>query len=75
MEYMDMATYGTHTILRRRAVEAHTGLSRSTIYLLIQRGEFPPPIRLTRYAVGWKAAEIDAWLAARPRTRDVEVQP
>ena len=56
------------TILRRPAVEARVGLSRSTIYALMQRddGSFPRPIKLGERAVGWKAEDIDAWLAARP---------
>ena len=56
------------TILRRKDVEARVGLSRSTIYALMARqdGSFPRPIRLGERAVGWKAEDIDAWLAARP---------
>ena len=50
------------SILRRPEVEARTGLSRSTIYLKIAQGSFPKPINLGPRAVGWVAAEIDAWL-------------
>jgi prophage regulatory protein len=60
-----MATTPSHTILRRRRVEARVGLSRSTIYAMIQRGEFPAPVRPTTYAVGWKESDIDRWLASR----------
>tara|TARA_R110000868_G_scaffold148473_4_gene370427 strand:+ start:353 stop:553 length:201 start_codon:yes stop_codon:yes gene_type:complete len=52
-------------ILRRPAVEAITGLSRSTIYQNMQAGEFPKPIRLGAKAVGWVESEIVDWIEAR----------
>lgn len=52
-------------IIRRREVEHRTGLSRSSIYLGIAEGTFPPPVKLGVRAVGWVDAEISAWLAAR----------
>ncbi|MBI4291283.1 MAG: AlpA family transcriptional regulator [Betaproteobacteria bacterium] len=53
------------TILRRKQVEARTGLSRSSIYLKVSKGTFPPPVSLGGgRAVGWIESEIDAWLAA-----------
>jgi prophage regulatory protein len=54
--------------LRRPAVEAATGLSRSTIYDLMSRGEFPRPIKLTSKAVAWSEDEILDWLATRPKS-------
>jgi len=53
------------TILRRKQVEARTGLRRSTIYERIQAGTFPAPISLGARAVGWLESEIDSWLAAQ----------
>lgn len=52
----------TDAILRRPDVERRTGLSRSTIYAMMNRGEFPRPIQLSARAVGWMASDIDAWL-------------
>ena len=52
--------------LRRTAVEAATGLSRSTIYAMMDRGEFPRPIRVGRRAVAWPQSVIQKWLADRP---------
>ena len=49
-------------ILRRPAVEARTGLSRSTIYLKVAHGLFPRPIPLGLRAVGWIEAEVNAWI-------------
>lgn len=53
--------------LRRHEVELLVGLQRSSIYRLMNRGEFPRPFRLTKsgQAVGWKASDITLWLASR----------
>ena len=53
---------------RRPAVEQLTGLSRSTIYDLMAKGEFPRPVRLTTKAVAWPESAIAEWLAHRPQT-------
>ncbi|MDR3055844.1 MAG: AlpA family transcriptional regulator [Zoogloeaceae bacterium] len=55
----------SQTISRLPAVKSKTGLSRSTIYLKVSNGEFPPPISLGARAVGWIESEIDAWLDAQ----------
>jgi prophage regulatory protein len=52
------------TILRRKQVQAATGLSRSTIYQRIKAGTFPAAIQLGPRAVGWRAGDIDAFLAS-----------
>lgn len=62
------------TILRRKQVEARTGLSRSTIYAKLRSNPkrpndydstFPKPVAVGAKAVGWIEAEIDAWLTAQ----------
>ena len=62
------------TILRRKQVEARTGLSRSTIYSKLRRNPkrpedydptFPKPVSLGAKAVGWIEAEVGAWLSAQ----------
>lgn len=53
------------TIIRRKQVQARTGLSRSTIYLRISEGTFPAPVSLGGRAVGWIEAEVNDWLAQR----------
>lgn len=52
-------------LLRRKQVEAQTGLPRSTLYKLIASGDFPAPIRLTAKAVAWSSSDIDSWIADR----------
>jgi prophage regulatory protein len=51
--------------LRRKQVEALTGLSRSSIYDAIQRGEFPKPIPLLGRTVAWTQSSVDQWIADR----------
>ncbi|MDR9384319.1 AlpA family transcriptional regulator [Ralstonia sp. 11b] len=51
------------TILRRRQVEAATGLSRSSIYQRIKEKTFPAAVQLGPRAVGWRAGDIEAFLA------------
>lgn len=51
--------------LRRPAVEELTGLSRSTIYAMMDRDEFPRSVRIGRRAVAWPESTIVAWLAKR----------
>lgn len=54
-----------HKILRLPAVKAETGASRSTIYLRIQQGLWPKPVKLGPRSVGWPASEVTALNAAR----------
>lgn len=60
-------------ILRRAAVEEMTGLSRSTLYRMMDRGEFPRPARIGLRAVGWRQSVIDIWLSSRTDSRSGEV--
>ncbi len=55
------------SILRRKQVQARTGLARSTIYLHIKNGTFPRPVPLGARAVGWLESEISDWIAERVR--------
>lgn len=52
-------------ILRLPAVKARTGLSRSTIYLRVNQGNFPRPVGLGARAIGWVDTEVDEWLTSR----------
>lgn len=54
--------------LRRPAMEAVTGLSRSSLYAMMDAGDFPRPIRIGKRAVAWPESAITAWLAQRPST-------
>ena len=54
-----------HCILRRKQVEARTGLSRSTIYARINAGTFPAPVSLGPRAVGWIEGDVQRWISER----------
>lgn len=55
----------TDRILRRRDVEAVTGLSRSTLYVYIARREFPKPVKLGPWASGWRESDVQRWIEER----------
>ncbi|NOT11302.1 MAG: AlpA family transcriptional regulator [Methylococcaceae bacterium] len=59
-------------ILRLRAVISKTGLSRSSIYNLLDRGEFPKRVRLSLRTIGFLESEIDQWIARRAEDRGGE---
>jgi prophage regulatory protein len=52
-------------LYRLPKVIATTGLPRSTIYLLIQRGDFPAPVRIGVRAVAWPASAVHGWVAKK----------
>ena len=52
-------------IIRLPAVVQTVGLSRATIYRLIQLGDFPGPIKLGRHASGWCESAIQSWIRQR----------
>ena len=56
-----------HTILRLPRVAAETGYSRSTLYVRIDQGLWPKPVRIGERAVGWPAREVEAINQARIR--------
>lgn len=55
-------------IIRMPAVMAKVGLSKSVIYNMIRRREFPAQIRLGENSVGWLEADIDEWVRVRGET-------
>mgnify|MGYP006308919381 CR=1 FL=1 len=64
----------TIKLLRRPVVQERTALSRSTLYALVKAGKFPKPVKLNKRAVAWVESEIDAWLKARMRMREMWVK-
>ncbi|MCP3697067.1 MAG: AlpA family phage regulatory protein [Aliivibrio sp.] len=49
-------------IIRLPDVKKQTGLSRSSIYLRMSKGEFPQNISLGGRAVGWVSDDISQWV-------------
>ena len=55
-----------YRIVRLKEVQRMTGLSRSTIYAQIARGDFPKQIKLTGgRSVGWHERAIIEWIESR----------
>jgi prophage regulatory protein len=52
-------------LLRRGEVERLTGLSRSTLYEWMKRGDFPQPVKLGARIVAWRESDVAAWLESR----------
>ena len=49
------------SFMRLPTVVEKVGLSRSQVYRLAARGQFPRPIRIGAASV-WASAEIEAWM-------------
>ena len=63
----------TTRLIRRAEVEARTGLSRSSIYSMMERGKFPRPRRIGQRAVAWDEAMIEDWLLTRAEANPNDV--
>ena len=57
-------------LMRFRAVQEYTGLSRSTIWRLERRGDFPKHHRIAPNVVAWVEADITGWIEQRTAVRD-----
>lgn len=52
-------------LLRLKEVMYRCGISRSLIYVLMSRDEFPKQFRIGERAVAWDSREIDEWIMSR----------
>ncbi len=59
----------SNNIIRLPQTIQKTGLSRSTIYNLLSRGEFPQKIQLSVRSIGFLESEIDDWIEAKAADR------
>ena len=48
--------------LKIRDVVSETSLSRTTIYRLIAKGQFPAPIQVSTQRVAWPEHAVQAWM-------------
>jgi prophage regulatory protein len=53
------------TFLRLPKVIVLTGLSKSTLYAMIQQKSFPSSILLGRRTVAWLKSEVEEWISER----------
>lgn len=54
-------------VLRTEQVVARLGLSRTTLWRMWTKGDFPRPRQISPGGVGWTEHELEEWLEARPR--------
>jgi prophage regulatory protein len=52
-------------MLRLPEVIKITGLSRSSIYAMIEKEQFPKQVSLGLRAVGWRYTDIEDWITSR----------
>jgi prophage regulatory protein len=52
-------------LLSRREVEAICSLSRSSLYAMMAKGQFPKPARLSARRVAWRESDIKVWIDSR----------
>jgi prophage regulatory protein len=60
-------------LLKLNTVIAVTGVSRSHIYALAQKGQFPKPVKLTERSSAWVASEVEEWIESRIQARNTQV--
>lgn len=54
-------------IWRLHRVMQATGMGRTWHYDAVKRGEFPAPLRLSERAIGWRRADVEAWIESREK--------
>ncbi|MYL96405.1 AlpA family phage regulatory protein [Novosphingobium sp. FGD1] len=47
--------------LRINDIVAETSLSRSTIYRMVAKGQFPAPVQLSANRVAWMEGAVQGW--------------
>lgn len=60
-------------MLRAEVMQEST-LSKTVIWRLMNRGEFPLPVRLSPNRVAWVRSEVMAWVDKKKRERETERQ-
>lgn len=60
--------------LRRKQVEEITGLSRSSIYDMMDKALFPKQVKLGGRSVAWVESEVLHWINSKISERDGEQQ-
>ena len=55
----------TIRLIRRKEVQAKTGLGASSIYAMMQQGTFPKAINISERRVAWIESDVDQWINER----------
>ena len=54
-----------NSLMTPSQVAAYVGVNRVTIYRMLNKRAFPPPMRISERVVRWRKSELDAWLDSR----------
>jgi prophage regulatory protein len=55
----------TAAVLSTKDAVRVTSLSRTTLWRMVKAGAFPTPVRLSPGRVGFREADVAAWIAGR----------
>lgn len=56
--------------IRLPIVLDRTGLTRATVYEMMDRGTFPKAVKIGTRAIAWPEEEVQAWAEARMAERE-----
>ena len=59
-------------IMRMTDVCSELGVSRASVYRLLQSGSFPKPLKLGKRAIGWERDHIQQWVKSLRPARQTE---
>ena len=59
-------------ISRIKDVCSELGISRASVYRLLQSGGFPKPLKLGKRAIGWERDHIQQWVKSLRSVRQTE---
>ena len=59
--------------LRPRQVLEMIGVSRTTLWRMVQAGNFPRPVRITERNRGYLLKSVETWMRARAEGRPFDV--
>lgn len=59
-----------YNLLRVREVMKKTGFKRSWVYVQMNLGKFPRPVKIGSRSIAWVESEINEWIAAHIKKRE-----
>jgi prophage regulatory protein len=51
--------------LRKKEVLFRTGLTSSSLYRLMEQGNFPQSLQISERSVAWRESEVERWIDTR----------
>jgi prophage regulatory protein len=60
--------------IRIRKVLEMIGVSRTTLWRMVQSGTFPRPVRITERSRGYVLETVEAWMTARKDSTPIDME-